>query len=402
MGCIDDRNISQAKVYSGDEVAAPVWSELNLRIAEGTSFFNLDDRPVVFSEANQNLYGLNETAAYIWCCLEERRPLSAIASELAETGIPTHVAKAHMEEALRAWLHIGLLKINHFDNELFAARHSFTVSLGPLRITIRASNRDLQLRLNSLFSGQFEPAHTVEPAHIQEEIFHVTEMSGLSCVFHNGVNVICCELDELAPSLKAYLAEQIIMVKLPNVLFHAACVERGGKLILVSGSPGAGKTTLTAYLLHKGFQYCSDDIVAIGPNGFIEGMPFAPTVKLDKSNILDGIRPDLKDAVIHIRPDGKRVRYLESERLASGAKYDVGWIIFIDRKPDCPIGLNPLSRLEAFRRLVEGSYSADNRLTISAFGAIRKILTSADSFELSYSNAAEAADMMVGLCDARV
>lgn len=394
MGYMKDGNAKQAHAYSG-KAAGPPSPDLNVRIAEGTAFFSLDDRPVVFSEAGQKLYGLNETAAYIWCCLEERLPLSAIAGELAATGIPKDVANTLMHEALRSWLRVGLLKISYVDQTRFDSQSPLTLTLGTVRIAIYASNQDLRQRLSSLFSQPFESIEA------QAEIFHVTEMAGLSCVFHNGINVICCERDELAPSFKAYLTEQIVMARLPNVLFHAACVEREGKLILISGRPGAGKTTLTAHLLHKGFQYHSDDIVALAPSGFVEGLPFAPTVKLDKSNLVESIWPDLKDATIHIRPDGKRVRYLNAARASGAGKCNVGWIIFIDRNPDRPAGLKPLARLEAFRRLVEGSYSADNRLPIAAFGAIRKILTGSDLFELSYSNAADAADMLVGLCDAR-
>ena len=43
-----------------------------LRPIEGATFFLLGDQAAVFCEPMQKIYALNQTAAYIWCRLEER------------------------------------------------------------------------------------------------------------------------------------------------------------------------------------------------------------------------------------------------------------------------------------------------------------------------------------------
>ncbi|WP_158944204.1 hypothetical protein [Granulicella sp. S190] len=43
------------------------------------------------------------------------------------------------------------------------------------------------------------------------------------------------------------------------VPMHCACLERGGKGLLVAGNSGAGKSTLSAALSQNGFNYISDD-----------------------------------------------------------------------------------------------------------------------------------------------
>jgi hypothetical protein len=48
-----------------------------------------------------------------------------------------------------------------------------------------------------------------------------------------------------------------------GLFFHAAGLAWQGKGLLIPGSSGAGKTTLTAWLLSRGFQYLSDEFVFI-------------------------------------------------------------------------------------------------------------------------------------------
>ncbi|GAB4436998.1 MAG: hypothetical protein Kow0031_18810 [Anaerolineae bacterium] len=49
-----------------------------------------------------------------------------------------------------------------------------------------------------------------------------------------------------------------------GLLFHAGAVERQGRGLILPGTMGAGKTTLTAWLLTRGFNYLSDEMVFVG------------------------------------------------------------------------------------------------------------------------------------------
>jgi hypothetical protein len=373
---------------------ATLDDKLPLQIAEGASLFELDGRPVLFSESHQKLYGLNETAAYIWRRLQARHPPSAIARELTEVQLAPAVAAEFVRDAVQAWLRAGLLKISGFNRDMFNIQCAFNARLGTLCITVRCSSRETGLQLRALLPDRIKPASNDENA------FHIGEALGLCCLFHNGINVLCSTREQLVPAFKAYLIERILMKKLPDVLFHAACMMRGKKLVLIGGAPGAGKSTLSAHLMDRGFRYGADDIVTLSPTGFISGITFAPTIKLEGSGIINDIRPDLKKAMIHVRPDGKRVRYLKPMNLVRPGNHEVGWIVFIDRDSGRPTGLRRLGQFEAMRRLVEGSYAADGLLTSSACGAARTILTKAHSYELSYSNASDGADLVEALCNA--
>ncbi|MDM8529236.1 hypothetical protein QUF58_13655 [Anaerolineales bacterium HSG24] len=51
-----------------------------------------------------------------------------------------------------------------------------------------------------------------------------------------------------------------------GLFFHSAGLSWQGRGILLPGASGAGKTTLTAWLVSRGFQYLSDEFIFIAPN----------------------------------------------------------------------------------------------------------------------------------------
>ena len=360
--------------------------------ASGTAFFLLGDRPAVFSEPTQQVYALNQTAAYVWCRLEERAAPAAICCELAELGIGLDLAQAHVRAALRNWLKLGLLEVEYnIDMDRLPVERSLYLSIAGFDLTIRLANERLA-RLLTLFE------HHLVPVHDTGHVLQVIEANGLIHIFHNKRNVICCDEIELAPSIKAYITEQIVNSSPPNIVFHAACLVRGGKSMLVSGRPGAGKTTLALRLAHGGYEFGGDDIVLIAPDGSATGVPFAPAVKPGAWEIVKQFRSDLADAIIHRRPDAKRVRYLTPTHVARPGRYPVGWIVFITRASG-PAKLKPLEPIETMRRLIAGSYSPDDNMSVAACRAINRTLVGADSYELTYSDLAEANEVMERLCN---
>lgn len=360
--------------------------------ANGTAFFLLGDRNAVFSERTQQVYALNQTAAYIWCRLEEQAAPATICSELARFGIGPDIAGRHIRAALHNWLKLGLLKVDYrIDADSLPVERSLDLSVAGFDVTIRVANERLARWLTA-----FE--HHLVPAREAEHVLRVIELNGLVHVLHNERNVICCDGIELAPSIKAYITEQIVKLSPPNIVFHAACLVRGGKGMLISGRPGAGKTTLALRLAEGGFAYGGDDIVLIAPDGCVTGVPFAPAVKPGAWEIAKQVRPDLADATIHRRPDAKRVRYLRPAHLAGPGRYPVGWIIFITRASG-PAQLKPLEPVETMRRLMDGSYSPDEKLSLAGCRAINRTLAGASSYQLTYSNLAEANDTLERLCN---
>ena len=81
-----------------------------LRRDQGAAFFLLNDEKVLFSELTQEMYVLNDLAAYIWCRLEEKQKVSEICADLVQSGVSGGDAKKYVNEAVWHWLKFGLLE----------------------------------------------------------------------------------------------------------------------------------------------------------------------------------------------------------------------------------------------------------------------------------------------------
>jgi hypothetical protein len=358
--------------------------------AATASFSLLDERPVIFNESAQKIYALDQTAAYIWCCLMDGKPAEAICEDLTKHGLERVAARDYLNQALRNWFKLGLLEADWDLSE----KHSFSASVGSFAVTIQTSSERLAQTLIPLFT------HIGRLTTRTEDNFEVVEFGGLVHVFHKKACVARCAIEELAPTLKAFISEQIMLRSSPDVVFHAACLLSAGNGLLVSGRPGAGKTTLALHLLEAGFEYAADDIVLIAPDGRVTGVPFAPALKPGAWTMVKKFRRDLGAAAVHKRPDGKRVRYLNARAAEHGSSVPIGWIVFIKREASSRAKLTPLGQLDTMSRLIDGSYSPGGKLTHQAYSTVKQILSDAKSFELQYSNAAQARDIIVDFCNA--
>ncbi len=355
---------------------------------EDALFSLFDGRPVLFSEATQKLYELNEIAAYIWCRLSDRMSVSRICQDLENNGLKPADAQSFVQDALRNWLELGLLGVDWRSSE----SHSFSTSVADFGIRIRTSSGRVLDLLTSLFDRQTVANDGTD------EVYDVIDVEGMVHLFHDQAYELQCPIDQLVPRLKAHITERIILQSPPNVAFHAAGLLTDGKGMLLSGAPGAGKSTLALHLMSAGFDYGSDDVVLIAPDGRAAGVPFAPTVKSGAWSIIRSLRADIDKAPVHMRPDGKSVRYLKSPSSRPPGRFPVRWIVFIQRMPGASVKLLPLNRLEVMSRLIDGSYTPGGKLNRQAFDAFKRMVTGAQSFELQYSDAAQATGVLAQLC----
>ena len=357
------------------------------RPREGTTFLLLGNQTVVFCETSQRIYALNPTAALIWCRLEEHDEPAAICQFLAAKGVDPNLAAQHVGQAIRHWLKLGLLKgdaADVFTGNNALIEKTFRIKGANFSVTMQFPTTRLAKVL-----APFQ--HFADRNAPRDHVLALSEADGLIHAFHNNDCVISCAPRELVPAIKAYVTERMIADSAPQVVFHAACLVRGGKSLLISGKPGAGKTTLALQLVADGFEFGGDDIAMIGPDGRVAGVPFAPAIKPGAWNIVSTFRPDLKTATIHQRPDGKRVRYLNPENLAADSTHPVGWIVFIRRKSG-PALLRPIEPVEAMRGLMHASYTVGGRLNLTACRALKQTLEHAKTFELTYSTLKQASD----------
>jgi hypothetical protein len=73
-------------------------------------------------------------------------------------------------------------------------------------------------------------------------------------------------------------------------VLHSGAVARDGQAVLLVGSSGHGKTTLTLELMRRGWRFLSDDFAPIEPTGTVRPFPRRVNVT-DASLVLLGIQP---------------------------------------------------------------------------------------------------------------
>jgi hypothetical protein len=85
------------------------WNDSRLVAPATIHHLSVGGRAVLFCEARQLLYGLNETADRIWRSLAEgNSPLEA-RRQLTELGLSAEDARAFVEDATASWLNGGQL-----------------------------------------------------------------------------------------------------------------------------------------------------------------------------------------------------------------------------------------------------------------------------------------------------
>lgn len=80
---------------------------------------------------------------------------------------------------------------------------------------------------------------------------------------------------DVTPTFELDLYEQVVTRAAPGWILHAAAIDVGGRALVLAGSSGAGKTTLALALLAEGFRLLTEEIVWIGPDGTVRGVPRA-------------------------------------------------------------------------------------------------------------------------------
>ncbi|MBR0718462.1 serine/threonine protein kinase [Bradyrhizobium liaoningense] len=364
-------------------------TEMMLRPAADAVFALLDGRPVLFSETRQKIYELDKVGAFIWCELAHGASLAAIYQELGRLGIDEYTARQFSRQAINAWIDRELLDVDW----RMPANCAFSAVLGRRRINVRAENWDLLQRMVSPFCGP-------DNENGEDDIAVEAMMLDDQVLFRgNDAGTHRCEVEALAPTIKAHLTERLIRSNRWVFALHAATLANCGMGLLLCGQPGAGKSTLTLQLVDAGFQYSGDDVALIGADGTVCGIPFALTLKEGSWELLSRLRGDWDD-VTHRRADGAQVRYLPIPN-AHNESLSAGWVIFLNRVANGSAELTALDQLESMKRLIEGAFASDGRLSRAGFFALKRIVAGARSFQLTYCESVEARGLLMDLCNGK-
>jgi HprK-related kinase A len=181
------------------------------------------------------------------------------------------------------------------------------------------------------------------------------------------------------------------------LLVHSAVVERNGRLLILPGTPGSGKSTLCAALVSRGWRLFSDEVAVIDPAS-LQTLPIPRPINIKNQSIavIGGFAPDLqigevvadttKGTVAHVTPPRSSVE--RQHETATPA-----WVIF----PKYAAGSKTrLTRMKGNDALLTLAGNAFNYHIHGArgFDCLARIVRTAQFAQLAYSNLDEVIAML--------
>ncbi|WP_448208410.1 hypothetical protein [Azospirillum sp. sgz302134] len=359
------------------------------RAAAGVSFAVIAGRAVLFSEARQALFELNDLAAFAWCRLSEGCVVEDIVRDAVTRGLPAGLARDGVLEALSGGLGLGLL-----EAVPVAARRQ-RVMVGDVCVDIRYSSDSLAESV----AGHFRCLEVADAR--PSRWIEVDERDGANFLRREGQEAQACRPNELVPALRGALTAEGLARGGHAVALHAACLVSGGGALLIGGPPGAGKSTLAVALVGAGFGYDGDDVALLQGDGRVTGIPFAPALKPGSWPLLAELRPDIAGLPVHDRYDGQEVRFLDGMPAAERAPRPVRWIVSLDRRDGAVATLGRRDPIDALRDLVGGAAAPGDRLSVRGFRALGTALATAECCRLTYSELGAAVSLLADMCKRR-
>ena len=188
------------------------------------------------------------------------------------------------------------------------------------------------------------------------------------------------------------------------LIVHAAVIEREGKAAVLPAPPGAGKSTLCAGLVNRGWRLLSDELALFDmESNLLYGMcrpvnlknasvavirKFAPTAVMTKP-----VPDTTKGTVALMRPPAESVaRVDEAVRPA--------WIVLPNYLAGAAPVLAPHSRAQSFMLLAEQSFNYDIH-GVRGFDAVGRLVGASRCYQFTYSSLDDAVRVFDDLVSGR-
>lgn len=187
-----------------------------------------------------------------------------------------------------------------------------------------------------------------------------------------------------------------------GLLFHAAAVARQGQGLLLPGAIAAGKTTLAAWLLTRGFDHLTDEIVYI-PHGATTIQGFGRPLNIKKA-AWTALRPYIADEQAESRLDSADSYLLPPQALGARAIAEplpLAAILFPRYQAESELVFEAVSPARAGLMLMETLVNARN-LPGRGFGEVVRLCRATPAYALRYSHFEQIGRRIERLLDAKM
>jgi len=185
-----------------------------------------------------------------------------------------------------------------------------------------------------------------------------------------------------------------------HLIIHAAVIEKDGFAAILPAPPGAGKSTLCAGLVNRGWRLLSDEMTLISRrDGCIVPLPRPANLKNASIDVMRQFAPNAvfgreakdtsKGTVAHMRAPAESVRRISETAIPA-------WVVFPKYEANASARLVSSPAAEAFIFLAENSFNY-NVLRREGFDLLGGVIDSSDCYHFTYSNLDEAVEIFDAL-----
>lgn len=239
-------------------------------------------------------------------------------------------------------------------------------------------------------------------AHPASKTYRITQEGGSFYVRYGEEASLVEVLSTPGALVSAFLShvnEEVIKRTNDRVLIHAAGAERDGVGLVLPAVMEAGKTTLVAGLIQRGFRYLTDEAVAIDPED-LALHPFPKPLSVDPGSwdVLKDLRPNVTAEeepyltkqwqVVASEIHDDALAGVTTPRLIVAPQYVEG----------APTRLEPVSRGRTVMKLAESTFvSAMPKQQVLA--TVAELARRCDCYLLTVGNLAAACGLITDLID---
>lgn len=217
-------------------------------------------------------------------------------------------------------------------------------------------------------------------------------------VLANGEQLfIIRRTDEILPHAEWALNNHVARF-LPGYLsIHASVVARNGVGLICPGDPGAGKTTLAAGLLLRGWSYLSDEFALIDlVTGDLTAYPKALCIKAGSFDVLREAGVPTGQVRVHHKGYKGRVIMLDPTMIRPDIVCPacrLGMIVFPQYSPEGPPSIEPMSRAEAVFELTKVAFNFA-KYRRRGFEVLTKAVQNASCYRLRVNDLSATAELI--------
>lgn len=303
--CAQKRGVRQFSL-NAPEPSLVIEGDAVPRLTPEVAFTIVDGAVVLYQTQLGVSHVLNASAALIWASIDDVATVTEIIDDLHTTAdVERAVIASDVQHTLSSFVAAGIATFEHDSDPPVPAstprwsslvegildERAWSTILSPViassaSLTVRTNNTELGHALETLLAPLVGIENrNVVVADTLSVVDSAKDGPRRFRLYLNGSKL--SSWPDLAALPSIVLSEiNKVAIERPEgrLLLHAGAVERDGRVIVIAGDSGQGKSTLTAALLQRGYSYVTDELVAIDPSN-LDVLRFPKPLSLDRTSL---------------------------------------------------------------------------------------------------------------------